>query len=307
MAFTPEYVETGWTTSSKKSSIQYKIGTLVGDVASSSDVNSGTRTYLCTVAYDDATRFEEEMLGYALVSGGKIVRILPEPLVDDTDPSRCGRLNPMYALTMRRVKTIKHAENNSDGFPVWDQAVYQVTFGYPLYNVLEDDEVTTGSTRDESLRFVIWERKSAYENLRIPSKGFTFPSDDKQIPDETVIKTSTFSTIQAKWIDVPGLDYDVIGLLLGSVNSTTIVLDGTTYGAEQVLFETWSEVRRVNAFGDPTRDVIITFLIRNSDRNWNTLWRRTAAGEMTYEAPEDANGNKIFSSEDLNDIFNAVM
>jgi hypothetical protein len=162
-----------------------------------------------------------------------------------------------------------------------------------------------GSVLFEHERYVVWKRRGVAENEKIPGGGFKIapgePGAGKQI-SEVGVKTGRTVQLEAKWIDVPFVNYSKIGPLSNKVNAAPVTFNGVTYDAETVLFATWGEDPRVNPFGTATTDITFTFSIRCDGRSWNKFWLKAGASVAYVSVVDDA-GNKPYAAGDLNDLF----
>lgn len=298
MPFSVQTISTGSTTPEFKSGITYTIGVLPADTKRTVNNLSGTTTYLCTVDYEDQEEWLYEMLGYSWTTRtptssstiSNMYRVLPEK-------------NPegMYALDAQLVRNIGHIDNDANGWPIYDKAVWQVTFGHPLYDVLEDEEIAY-----EFNRFVVWKRKSVAQNEKIPGGGFYFQdTPPTAVPDMSVVKVGRYVELQAKWIDVPYVNTTALDLLCNKVNQYELNWNDERYPIETVMLTGYDEEILVNAFKTKTRNLTLNFGIRTDGRTWNKLWRRNAAGAVTYDKPLDLASQPIFALADLNAVFTA--
>ena len=280
---------TGSTTPEDKDGITYELDVDVGGVSERVGQETSGITVECVVEYEAAEKWKQEMVGYSSgTTGTKIHRVLPE---------KCGWDDNLYCMQLDRTQSIRGASlsetlGESD-WPTFETLRYNATFAAPMYEVLEDDQIT-----DERERFCIWERRLTAENEKIPGGGFKFPSDNK-IVEQVAIKVARVIELRCTWVDTPVAPYSTIKACANRINAAAITLNGIEYDTETVLFKGMDEKRRRNPFAQFTYDLVYTLLIRADGRTWNELWRVDAAGDVVYEAPEDAAGNKIYRTADL--------
>lgn len=288
---------TGTTSPDLKTGIEYSIGILEADMKQEYTPNSSSVSALCTCTYEDSDLFLAEMLGYSKKIGTQLQRVLPERSGWDF-----GNTDVIhYAMDARLVKCLNWQDNDAiSGWPVYGEMVYLVTFAAPLYEVKEDDEVFY-----EHERFCVFTKRGTASNEKIPGGSLIFPSDGVKL-NEVGVKTGRTTSLAVKWCDVPYVNYAKLSTLANKVNQSGFSLDGTTYTAETVLFENWSEDKRVNAFGKRVVDLTLNYTVRVDGRSWNTVWRKAAGGGLTYEAPTydgTLGGDKTFATADLNECF----
>jgi hypothetical protein len=284
---------TGTTTPDAKVGIEYYVETLPGTHTVQHDPNTGSTVVNCIVAWSDLDIFMWEMLGYSQAAGTTIQRVLPERCPWSYGP------HYQYALKASVIQLINHTDNDANGWPEFEKAKVQVTFGAPLYNVYEDGE------SEEWDRFVVWERKVVANNEKIPSGGFKFVSDTPPTPlGEVVVKTGRVIELKAKWIDIPDIAFNKLSIGMGKINNAAITYDEVEYPAETLLYLGFDEVRRVNSFGQLQRDIVLKFEARCDGRTWNAFWRKNkTTGEIEYEEPEDDLGNKVYESFDMTQLW----
>ena len=295
---------TGTTSPDLKTGIEYAIGILEGDMKQEYTPNSSSVSALCTCSYEDSDLFLAEMLGYSKKVGTELQRVLPEKSGWD-NPALTDEIH--YALDARLVKSLKWIENDTfTGWPVYAEMVYLVTFGAPLYEVLEDDEAAL--LGGEQNRFVVWTKRGAAQNEKIPGGAYWIPAAGaigaKKL-NEVGVRTGRTLSLTAKWLDVPYVNYTTLSGLANKVNASAITFDDTEYAAETVLFENWSEDKRVNAFGGRVVDLTFNFTVRIDGRTWNKVWTGYDS-PYEYLAPTnkaDGTGTKLFATADLTDCF----
>lgn len=310
---------TGSTSPLQKTGIRYGVRSLNDSMAQDYSNVSSTHSVLCCVAYEDSDLFLAEMLGYSFKSGGDLIRVLPETSGWDA-LTATDTLH--YALDAKLVESIGFDGPDSfSGWPTYKQLVYRVTFGAPLYNVLEDYDVIFY----EHERNVVWTKHGQAQNEKIPGAGFKFPSDQTQLSEVGVLTGRTLS-IQAKWLNVPFVNYAKLSQLANKVNvglgsglppTGPLIFDGIKYPPETVLFETWSEEKIVDAFGSKQVNLTFNFLVRIDGRTWNAFWRRvrtaiqdppgsgifTTIPREVPTADGTLGGTKVFRAADLNECF----
>lgn len=285
---------TGNTSPEAKTGIPYSVGNLEVDFGESADPTTSTYTALCTVAWEYADEFIEEMLGRVelTVEGGKLNRVLPE---------YCPHKPRAYALKADLVKTLTWQGNDAaTGWPTFAQSVYRVTYAVPMYDVKENEDVDY-----EHQRFCVWTKRITAQNEKVPGLSYKFVGTGLPL-NEVGVRMGRQLEMSCKWLDVPTFDYAVISQYANRVNDLEIELDGTTWPAETVLFVGGSEDPKVNAAGQRNRDITLTFLCRIDGRTWNKFWDRGAAGADKYVLVTDdggAGGNRIFPTADLNQIW----
>ena len=287
--------QTGTTSPSKKTPIEYKIEILENSIKEEYGPNTNGTTVLCTVADDDALEFVRQMLGYATRVGSQLDRVLPE---------KCGWNDTQYAVRCELVKCLTWVDNDEtlNNWPGYNEVVYAVTFAAPLYQVLEDDEVT-----HEHERFVVWKRRGVSQNEKIPGGGFLYVDDvtaaNRTPVPEVGVKTGRQVMLQAKWLDVPYVNYAKLSSLANKVNDAAVTWDGVTYDAETVLFDSWDEDKRVNSDGLITVDLTFNFAVRQDGRTWNKFWKNGTDGYVEVSDDGTSSGVKPFASADLNGLF----
>ena len=280
---------TGNTSPDSKTGIAYSVGFLEGDFGETADPSSSSYSALCTVAWEDAQDFVEEMLGRTeLTIDGKLNRILPE---------YCPHKPRAYAMKADLVKTMTWQQNSAvDGWPEFAQSVYRVTYAVPMYDIKEDEEVT-----HEHERFCVWSKRITAQNEKIPGLTYKFASGKPL--NEVGVRMGRQLEMTCKWLDVPVFDYAIISDYANKINSSAITLDGTEWDAETVLFVGGSEEPKVNAAGQRNRDISLSFLCRLDGRTWNKFWNPAVAGADKYAEVTDGAGNKLFQTADLNLIW----
>jgi len=281
--------------------ITYNILYQDGDIRETYNPTSSTTTIICEIDFDDRASFLYHMLGYSFKSGNYLRRVLPE---------RGGYDTNHYALNAEAVKFMGWTGDHSGlgNWPGYTRAQYAITFGAPLYDVLEDPQPQTSF--DESTRFVVWSKKGAASNEKIPGGAFyivndalpAVPSPGHQPLNEVGIRTGRTVSLEAKWLDVPFVNYAGISALANRINLGPVTFDGTIFPEETVLFETWAETKKVNAFGAKVSDITFSFLVRQDDRTWNMFWRKDGT---LVEASDNGNtsGNKLFKTGTLENLF----
>jgi len=294
--------QTGTTSAARKGApIPYNILYQDGEIKETYNPTSSTTTVICEIDFNDRAYFLWHMLGYSFKEGNYLRRVLPE---------RAGYNSNHYALNAEAVKFMgwTGAHSGLGGWPGYTRAQYAVTFGAPLYNVLEDGPA--GVNFDESSRFVVWSKKGAASNEKIPGGMFyivnnalpAVPSPGHQPLSENSVRTGRTVSLEAKWLDVPFVNYTGISGLANRINTAAVIFDGATFPEETVLFESWSETKKVNAFGTKVSDLTFSFLVRQDDRTWNKFWRKDGT---LVEASDNGNssGNKLFKTGTLENLF----
>ena len=289
----------------KGSPVSYNILYQDGEVKETVNQTSSVTTLICEVAFDDKYKFLWHMVGHSTVSGGYLSRILPE---------RSSWNGDQYALSVDSVKFMKYTAVPGtiggipipNGWPTFERVQYSVTFGAPLYEILEDS--ATPSSFDESTRFVLWSKNGAASNERVPGASFKFINANKDPLPEGPVRTGRTVSLEAKWLDVPEVNYTRIAGMSNRINGSAITLDGQLYPAETVLFESWSEAKKRTAFGQLVSDVTFKFLIRQDldsagvQRTWNKFWSKDGT---TVEVSSDGTtgGVRVFQTANLLDLF----
>lgn len=293
---------TGSTTEGAKTKIRYTVGALESDISREYGTTSATTTVLCTIAFDKTEYFLYEMLGYSTHDGSNLKRMLPEQM-PYLGVGRYSNGAGQYALSAKLHKNMGGWTSRdlvNKGWPNFQNSVWSVTFGAPLYRVKEDAEVTY-----EHERFCIFKTRGVAENEKIPGGGFFIkagePDAGKPV-NEVGIKTGRTVQLEIKWIDVPYVNYTKISGIANKVNAADWVVNGITYKAQTVLFQTWVAEPRINAFGSFTNDITFTYSIRQDDRTWNKFWLLTSSGVKNVGV-EDAAGLPPFATGNMNDAF----
>lgn len=279
--------ETGQTTPDDKTAIGYAVG--VTDIAQVADQNTAGYSATLTVEADDAAAFVYEVLGYSELQGTSLHRVLPEP---------CGIDSRAYAMRMERAQATEVGANNAAGWPTFGQISYRVEYAIPLYDVLEDDEVTY-----EHERFCVWKKNPTVQNEKIPGGSFKFINASKTDLNEVGVRTGQVLELSCKWLDVPRFDYAKLSGLFNKINSSAIVLDGVSYDAYKVLFAGASEEPRVNGVGFRTRDIDLKFLVRLDARTWNMFWCPRDGAYVEVSSNGEAGGTRPFTTANLLDIW----
>lgn len=264
------------------------------DLADQADQNTVGHTITTVVDSADAEFFTYHMMGWAGLTGSTLQRVLPE---------KSGFDSRMYAVKMESVfrNPDNPATNNSEGWPNYDIQGYRVTYAIPLYAVLEDDEITY-----EHERFCVWRKRVTAQNEQIPGGGFLFVSgtaSERTPLNQVGVKTGSRLELTCKWLDVPIFDYAKISTYCNKINSAAVTWDGTTYDAGKVLFIGADEEPRVNASGQRTRDINLTFSVITDDRTWNKFWKSGSAGLVEVSSDGTTGGTKPFTTADLNQIW----
>ena len=291
---------TGTTSPDLKTGIEYAIGILEGDMKQEYTPNSSSVSALCTCSYEDSDLFLAEMLGYSKKVGTELQRVLPEKSGWD-NISATDEIH--YALDARLVKSLKWIENDVfTGWPVYAEMVYLVTFGAPLYEVKEDDDVSS-----EHERFVVWTKRGAAQNEKIPGGSYILPAAGAYTAkklNEVGVRTGRTLSLTAKWLDVPYVNYTKLSTLSNKVNVSGVTFDNTTYPAETVLFENWSEDKRVNAFGGRVVDLTFNYSVRIDGRTWNSFWTGYPSPNEYLTPTQNGDGvTKLFATADLTECF----
>lgn len=282
---------TGSTTPDAKSAIGYGVWYDLEDACSQTTVS---HTVTLVVDSADAEQFVYETMGWAELQGSQLRRVLPE---------KSGFDARMYAVDMQSVmrNPPDPPTNNSEGWPDYDLQAYRVTYAIPLYAVLEDDEITY-----EHERFCVWRKRVTAQNEQIPGGGFRFVSGtaaDRTPLNQVGVRTGRQLELTCKWLDVPRFDYAKISAYCNKVNASAITLDGTTYDPETVLFVGADEEPRVNASGQRTRDINLTFSVKTDGRSWNKFWKNGTDTYVEVSSDGTSGGSKPFSTADLNQIW----
>ncbi len=284
---------TGSTTPGDKWDIVYGVGVLPDEIEERAGQETSGLSIDCEVAAADRSLWFQDMLGWAIADAASptgMRRVLPE---------RCGLedYEDHYCMQLDRTATIRGSSVDEvlldEDWPTFERLRYRASFVRPLYAILEDDPAET----DESYRYCIWERKLTAENEKIPGGGFHFA--DNQVVEQVAIRVGRCFEIRCTWVDVPEVPLTRITNCINRINNAALTLNDVTYATETVLFKGVDEKRRRNAYGGYTYDITYTFLVRADGRTWNELWRVNAAGNVVYEAPTDAAGNKIYSTVSL--------
>jgi hypothetical protein len=308
-SFTPT-TTTGSTTPGQKAIIPYSILTGENDIQQEWTPTGSTTTVICLVDGQYADHFLEDMLGYSSKVGTTLNRVLPErcQYVSNNFTSFAGQ----YALSGNLVKNFGGFTTDPvvrRGWPVFAAQHYRITFGTPLYKVLEN-----GTYTYEHERFVVWTPRGVAENEKIPGGGFKFTTDAGATYtrlSEVGVMTGRTVELEAKWLDVPYVNFTKISLMANRVNTSAVTFNGVTYAAQTVLFKTWSAPPKVNALGLPTQDITFAFSIKmdyNADntthRSWNKFWVKqpSSAGVSYVDVVDDA-GNPPYATADLNLLF----
>lgn len=289
MPVTNPTATTGESSPDSKVGIDYAVSQLEGDIQESGDPSTSGLTALLTVDAADSVAFLYELLGYSELDGTSLHRVLPEP---------SGIYSDMYAASYQRVKSIWDQGTNAAGWPTYDQITYAVTYVKPLYEVLEDDEVTY-----EHERFCVWRKKIAAQNEKIPGGTFKTIATPSVVLYEVGVRTGRTLELTCKWIDVPKFDYATISGLANKINDADVTWDGTVYDAETVLFTGAEEEPRLNAFGLRTRDITFSFLIRADGRSWNKFWSASDGDYIEVSTDGTSGGDKPFGAADLNTLW----
>ena len=289
----------------KGTPIYYNVLYQDGEIKQAANPTSATVTVICETAFATSERFLQHMLGRATRKPTYIERMLPE--VSLWGPFT---LNPVhYALSADAVKFIGwtgKVDPLDKAWPAYDRVQYAVTYGAPLYELSEDN--VGGVTTDESTRFVLWSKNGAASNERIPGNSFKFINANKDPIGETGIRTGRTVSLEAKWLDVPYVNYTRIAAISNRINAAAVTFDGQTYPAETVLFESWSEAKKRDVFGQRVSDVTFKFLVRQdldstgAQRTWNKFWTKDG---LTVEVSSDGTtgGVRVFQTADLKDLF----
>lgn len=283
---------TGTTTPARKLAIPYSVLNLEDSIQEEYGTTSSTTTVLCETAWATAGDFLWEMLGYSEKVGNYLKRVLPE---------KCGYNDDHYALSAKLVKAITWTNNTTEdnGWPAYNRAVYAVTFGAPLYDLKEDEEVTSAT---EYNRFVVWSKKGAASNEKIPGGAFKTVEATPQLIPETGVRTGRTVSLEAKWLDLPHVNYAGISALSNKVNEAAMTWDGVIYPIESILFESWSEQKRVNAFGKKTSDLTFQFLIRQDDRTWNKF-QKSDGTFVNVTTTGTTGGTKVYPLASFENLF----
>ena len=289
----------------KGSPIFYNILYQDGDVKETVNPTSSTTTIICEIAFADKYTFLWHMLGYSEVKSSYLSRILPE---------RSSWNENQYALHADAVKFMKWTNASGtiggipipNGWPAFERVQYAVTFGAPLYDLVED--TSSMATFDESTRFVLWSKNGAASNERIPGNSFQFINATKDALMETGIRTGRTISLEAKWLDVPFVNYTRIAAISNRINAAEVTFDGQTYPAETVLFESWSETKKRTAFGTKVSDLTFKFLVRQdldstgAQRTWNKFWAKDGT-TVEVSTTGTTGGVRVFQTADLKDLF----
>lgn len=305
----PRSSTTGNTSPDLKHGVGYDVGNLPDDIKQEYTSTSSSITALCTVDYEDSDLFLADMLGWSKKVGTQLQRVLPERAgwddMDDTDIAH-------YAMDARLVKACTWTENDPEtGWPIYGNGlVYAVTFAAPLYAVLEDDEIDA-----EHERFVVFSDSGTAQNEKIPGGSYwlpatpaivspAFPAQTARPLSEVGVRTGRVVALKAKWLDVPFVNYAMLSTLSNKVNSADLEWNGIRYKIGTVLFETWSRIPRVNAFGERTQDLEFVFSVRVDGRTWNSFWTRYPSPYNYLEATQNNDGvTTTFQTADLNLCF----
>jgi len=296
--------QTGTTSRSQKEQdglVTYNILMQESDIKEVYNQTSSTTTVICEIAFEDSIVFLYHMLGYSQKIGTYLSRVCPEV---------CGWNPNQYAMSAELVKALTWTGDLplSDDWPGFTRLQYAVTFGAPLYEIIEDPVPLSGSSFDESKRFTVWKKKGAASNEKIPGGAFkiindALPPNGGQTPiGEVGVRTGRTVSLEAKWLDVPYVNYLGISALANKINDGPVTFDGERYEAETVLFESWSQEPKRNAFGERTFDITFNFLVRQDERTWNEFWK--ADGTFAKVSSDGtSSGNKVFQVGTLENLF----
>ena len=302
--------KTGSTSPDRKTPfIDYHVGFLPGQFTEVYNQTSTATTLLATVDWSDSSEFLFHMLGYSEVIGGELSRVLPEvnPYNSNQYCISCELVN-----AWGRGLDDDNTDNSPDTptfpalfnhWPSFEKAVYKCTFAAPLYDVAEDSEVD-----NESKRFVVYKTAANITNEKIPGGGFILEGTSTPL-SEVGTRTASIIQVEAKWLDIPAFDRSRLSSFGGKVNVDSFVLDGTTWPAEVILFETWSEEPKRNAFGNRTYDITFKFSIRTDGRSWNKFWSNGSKNYVYVSTDgiagsiDVSNTKRPYRYADFDDIF----
>lgn len=288
---------TGQTSTADKTAIGYAVG---HDIQETDDPQTTGYAVTLTVEGSDSPAFVYEMLGYGEVLNigtptAKLHRVLPEP---------CGRDSRAYCV---KLESVMHAPDaltagattvNSVDWPTYQIESFRATYAIPLYDVLEDEDVTY-----EHERFCIWRSKITAQNEKIPGGGFQWVSgtaaDRTKVP-EVGVKTGRSMEMTCKWLDVPFVYYDIFSTLANCVNASDVTWNGITFTTETVLLTGVDAEPRINVTGNRTYDITFSFAVRTDGRTWNKFWKTGSAGYVEISSDGTTGGTKPFQTADLN-------
>ncbi len=288
---------TGETTPAQKNAVPYSVD---HDIRQANDPQ--TTGYTVTLAVEgqytlgggSVGLFENDMLGWSQVSGGVLQRVLPEP---------CGRDPRAYCV---KLESVLHFPDDlvagetavtSAGWPTYKIERFQATYAIPLYQVLEDDEVTY-----EHERFCVWRTKIISQNEKIPGGGFKWLGSDIKV-NEVGVKTGRMIELTCKWLDVPFYNYAKLKTLCNKVNNSTVEWNGVQYDPETVLVTGIDSEPRVNAVGDRSYDITFSFAVRTDGRTWNKFWKSGGDGYVEITSDGTGGGTKPFETAQLNNLW----
>lgn len=306
--------ETGTTTPDQKFCVPYFVGDDADAIKEELSPGGNQTVVRCTIRASDRNQFEDEMLGYSYITADKkLARVLPEKCpYGDTSPD----VIPQFATRADRILSLRYGKREEftdpalRNWPEFDEIVFGVTFASPLYDIKEDDEISTITQDAESWpnefeRYCVVSHKGAVKNEKIPGGSYKIIDTDvskrKQLT-EAQVRTGITVGLSVKWIEVPRIDITVLKGLQGKINKYAMTIDGVEYAAKTLLFETWGGTPRRNSRGQKMFDIDFSLMARMDGRTWNHFWTASSTGTpVIVEVSSDgtSGGDRPYTEVDL--------
>jgi hypothetical protein len=251
-------------------------------------------TFPVQVRWFDVWAFARDMLGTskAAVSGGGLIRTLPEPCPYPLqDPDNPGAVLPLYCVELNLLRVFgngfasdttdpnydpdfkgvpPHPDQNYWPNPGW--AELQATFAAVPYPVLDDTEI--GDPADESKRFTYTKTRYASENERVPGGSMFTTDGSKTYIPEGFTRRSSITQVDQFFVNVPAVPDANIEAVSGGVNKAVLVLGGRSYPIGCVQFDTYDKEQMFDAWANEASHgarwkYVYKFLCREDGRSWN--------------------------------------
>lgn len=262
--------------------------------------DSSTHTRIFLVDWGQMPDFYDDLLGYATLGGGSIIRVLPDehPLFPG-----CFARNATYKpWGVKRLETTDHFIN-----PPY--AMLTATYEYVPFNVLADEDI-----EGEYDRFVEWTLEPQSEFLQLQG-GTKFETTGRVLTESPgrIVHTTTITAI---WHDVPAFDEDdpayppnssKFDAARGRVNDS----DFLGYHAGTVMFVGCSGAKMTRPrLSDGARMWTLPLQFAIKDEGFGAQGD-IAGWQHLYDVQTDEwdkvlsakTGNEIYPTADFNDLF----